>query len=125
MKTIIAGSRGINQGVFLLESLKTFPIEITEVVSGMCKNSPDMLGYYWAYENNIPVAEFHPNWRRYNKAAGMFRNWDMGEYADAALIIWDGESKGSAQMAQVMKKLGKPYSVVTVVQSKVDVLKYV
>jgi uncharacterized phage-like protein YoqJ len=31
----------------------------------------------------------------------------MAEYADALLLIWDGESRGSKNMLFNMKKLGK------------------
>jgi hypothetical protein len=32
----------------------------------------------------------------------------MGAYADAAVIMWDGQSKGAADMAWNMRMLGKP-----------------
>ena len=35
----------------------------------------------------------------------------MGEYADAAIIFWDGKSKGTAHMIKTMKRLKKPYYV--------------
>jgi hypothetical protein len=37
----------------------------------------------------------------------------MAEYADALLLIWNGESRGSANMKENMVKLGKPvYEVI-------------
>ena len=47
----------------------------------------------------------------YGKSAGFIRNADMGAYADAAIIFWDGESKGTKHMIQTMKKLDKPYYI--------------
>jgi hypothetical protein len=37
----------------------------------------------------------------------------MAEYADALLLIWDGSSRGSANMRQQMERRGKPvYEVI-------------
>ena len=35
----------------------------------------------------------------------------MAEYADAALVIWDGKSKGSADMLKQMHRLEKPVAI--------------
>jgi hypothetical protein len=35
----------------------------------------------------------------------------MAEYADAAIILWDGESKGTLNMIKNMHKLDKPYFI--------------
>jgi len=56
---------------------------------------------------------FDANWNAYGKSAGPKRNRQMAEYGDALLVIWDGESRGSANMKEEMLKLGKPvYEVV-------------
>ena len=47
------------------------------------------------------------------KAAGHVRNKKMAEYGDALLLIWDGKSKGSANMKKEMQKLNKPIYEVT------------
>lgn len=108
MKCIIAGSRygiteeqileGINQCLWL--------DEITEVVSGKAIGV-DTIGEKWAKENNIPIKEFYPDWKKYGKSAGVRRNKEMGDYADALICIWDGESNGSKDMLDyaVKKKL--------------------
>lgn len=57
--------------------------------------------------------EFPADWKAHGKAAGPIRNKQMAEYADALLLIWDGESKGSASMKNEMLKLNKPvYEVI-------------
>ena len=48
------------------------------------------------------------DWRTHGKSAGQIRNAAMGAYANAAVILWDGESKGAANMAWTMRMLGKP-----------------
>lgn len=36
----------------------------------------------------------------------------MAEYADAAIVFWDGKSRGTQNMIQQMRELGKPVEVV-------------
>ena len=38
----------------------------------------------------------------------------MGDFADILLAIWDGKSRGTKQMIDYMKSLGKPVHVVIV-----------
>lgn len=33
----------------------------------------------------------------------------MGDYADCAIIFWDGQSKGTQHMINYLNKLNKPY----------------
>ena len=43
----------------------------------------------------------------HDKAAGPIRNRQMAEYADYLIAFWDGESRGTRNMIETMKKLGK------------------
>lgn len=114
MKLIIAGSRTIDLSEDQITSYlaqKNIP-NISEVVCGMA-NGIDSSGRYWAINYEIPVKEFPADWDKHNKAAGPIRNKQMAEYADALLLIWDGKSKGSANMKANMLKLNKPiYEVI-------------
>lgn len=110
MKVIIAGSRTITKAQFdtyLSIILADNHIDITTVVSGTAKG-PDTFAIEWAVANGIPVVKFPANWAKFGRSAGICRNWDMAEYADAAIVLWDGESRGSQHMIRAMKKLGKP-----------------
>jgi hypothetical protein len=40
------------------------------------------------------------------------RNAEMAQFADGLLAFWDGESRGTDNMIQQMKRLGKPVKVV-------------
>ena len=60
----------------------------------------------WARNNNIPLKMFYPNWDRYGKSAGMIRNKEMAEYAEALIAIWDRRSKGTKHMIATAKRLG-------------------
>lgn len=110
MKVIIAGSRIFNSPTILDLIIPGSEYHITEIVCGMARGI-DMLGYNYGMKNNIPVKEFPANWKRFGKKAGHIRNWEMGEYADSAIIIWDGESRGTQSMIHVMKELNKPYEL--------------
>jgi hypothetical protein len=116
MRVIIAGSRSLDENepyyLRLLESLVTKFIdqygEITEVVSGTARGA-DLLGEKWANENRVKIARFPADWKKNGKAAGPIRNTQMGQYADGAIIIWDGKSPGSKHMRDVMVFLDKPF----------------
>lgn len=108
MKVIIAGSRTINIFQPLMEAIDNFKRrtdqEITEVVSGNARGV-DRLGEWWAVRNNIPIKNFPADWEKYGKSAGHIRNKAMADYADGLILVWDGDSKGSASMLNEAKRL--------------------
>ena len=105
MKTIIAGSRGIKDYLIVEQAIKESGFKITEVVSGGA-NGVDKLGVKWAERHGIPVKHFPANWDKHGKAAGPIRNAEMAKYANAAVIVWDGESRGTANMIEEAKTKG-------------------
>ena len=44
----------------------------------------------------------------------------MGEFADAAILFWDGKSKGTAHMIKTMKLKKKPYIIFNYKGNRVD-----
>ena len=125
MKLIIAGSRTLEPSIqFLSNCIGEAGIvgSITEIVSGTAKgvDTSAIKLTKSPYENTLFVMrmqgklkEFPADWDRHGKAAGHIRNKEMAEYADALLLIWDGESRGSKNMKETMLKLGKPvYEVI-------------
>lgn len=116
MKVIIAGSRTIDPSTDLLYSLLShFELSegLTEIVSGTA-GGVDKAGEQLADSlRYTTLKRFPADWNQYGKSAGYRRNTDMAEYADALLLIWDGKSKGSGHMKDIMNKLGKPiYEVI-------------
>ncbi len=106
MRCIIAGSRDLEADkdhykVFLVADavMKSgWRGEITEVVSGGARGI-DKAGEAWAISVGIPIKQFIPDWNGpLGKAAGFKRNRDMAAYADALILVWNGISKGSANM---------------------------
>lgn len=104
MKTIIAGSRTITDYKVLSDVLNTlveFPI--TQVFSGGARGV-DSLAIQWAHEKNLPLQIFHADWDTHGKAAGPIRNQLMAAHAEALVALWDGKSRGTANMIEIAKK---------------------
>lgn len=107
MRVIIAGSRTITDLETVVRCIEESGFELREVVSGTAKGV-DQLGEQWARALGIPIARFPADWETHGKRAGYLRNIDMGEYADALIAVWDGESKGTKHMIDIMNSLNKP-----------------
>jgi hypothetical protein len=111
VKVIIAGSRTVTDFAHVHAAIVSAPFywEITEVVSGTCRGV-DALGEQWAEGLGVRVKRFPADWSK-GKQAGPVRNRQMAEYADALIAVWDGHSRGTADMIAAMKALGKPVHV--------------
>lgn len=115
-RVIVAGSRGFNDYPLLAnklhhllkEKVKTYEIVI---VSGTAQGA-DKLGEMWASRNGHRVERFPADWNQFGKRAGYLRNEDMARYADAAVVFWDGQSRGSKHMIDIMEKLNKSVRIV-------------
>lgn len=114
-KVIVAGTRTFNDIDLLNHNLIQFlkgkrPSEIT-IVSG-CAKGADTLGEKFAESYNIKIAKFPADWKKFKKSAGHIRNEDMARYADACIVFWDGESRGTESMIDLAKKYGLILEVV-------------
>lgn len=110
MKLIIAGSRTfefdydfIHEALYAVNNYKSRFRDL-EIVSGGAKGIDET------------AKKYAQAWKKTYKefpADVPIRNKEMAEYADALLLIWDGESRDSASMKNEMMKLGKPvYEVI-------------
>jgi hypothetical protein len=121
---IIAGSRSvspspdeIDEAIRAIDPSRLLwnPDEWEEVVCGMARGA-DLAGRAWAlrrglYVHEDPVTdEDYTHHGRY--VAPKVRNRRMAERACAALIFWDGESGGSADMCARMVARDKPCRVI-------------
>ncbi len=114
MKLIIAGSRTIQVAPFEMRAiLAHYNLNPSEIVSGTA-NGVDKCGEKYAKEAGIKIAYFPADWDRFGKSAGHKRNAQMAEYGDHLLLIWDGQSRGSAGMKAIMERLGKPVTELVV-----------
>jgi hypothetical protein len=105
MRTIIAGSRTIQDYAGLEFAINNCGWKITEVVCGMARGV-DTLGHDWAENNGVPCKEFPADWDTYGRRAGFVRNTAMAENADALILMWDGKSPGSKMMKDIALKKG-------------------
>lgn len=105
MKTIIAGSRQIEDAAALKQTIADAGWEIDEVVSGACRGV-DVMGEEWAHNKEIAVKQFHADWITHGRVAGELRNRDMAEYADGLILLWDGQSPGASCMLREANRAG-------------------
>lgn len=105
MKTIIAGTRTCPQE-HVLAALEDCPWTkaISRVLCGGAEGA-DRRGAGWAHKHAIPVEFFEADWWRYGKKAGPIRNREMAEAAEALILVWDGKSKGSANMKREAERM--------------------
>lgn len=108
-KVIVAGSRGFDNYSLLETTLGSvlrgrLPSEV-EIVSGTARGA-DKLGERFAKEYRTNLAEFPADWDKHGKSAGYIRNGIMADYADACVVFWDGESRGTQHMVDLATKKG-------------------
>ena len=109
MRVIIAGSRSITSYDFVCKCIEESGFDVREVVSGTARGV-DQLGERWAKDNGIPVIYFPADWST-GKGAGYRRNVDMAEYADALIACWDGVSKGTNHMVNIIQNMNKDWYI--------------
>ena len=97
MKIIIAGTRTFSNYNILLKAIEEANFEITEIVSGTARGV-DRLGERYGSDYEIPVKFFKPEWYLFGNAAGPLRNLEMVNYAEGLIALWDGKSRGTADI---------------------------
>lgn len=112
IKLIIAGGRDFTNYELLKEKIKeNYEIDKIQIVSGHAQGA-DKLGEKFATEHNIPLITFPADWNSHGKKAGMVRNEKMANYADEAILFWDGYSSGTSNMIHTMRNKMKKYTVI-------------
>ena len=96
MRTIVAGSRTISDIATVARAMDSCGWKITTVISGTAAGV-DSVGEMVAAMRGILVERFPPDYSL-GRAAPMIRNGQMADSAEALVLIWDGESRGSANM---------------------------
>jgi hypothetical protein len=116
MKVIIAGSRGIKDEQAIFSAIKASEFEITEVVSGGA-DGVDRFGEKYANRYDIPLKVFPADWKKKKASAGIIRNAEMANYAEALIAVWDGTSRGTKNMIEVAQRKGLKVFVWKIPQS--------
>ena len=115
-KVIIAGSRGFSNYKLLREQCNKFLRDKRKtcniiVVSGHARGA-DTLGEKYAQDEGFDLEIYPAQWKKLGKQAGYRRNEQMAEVADALIAFWDGESKGTKHMIDIMNAKGLQVKVV-------------
>jgi hypothetical protein len=107
-KVIIAGSRGFSNYKLLREQCNKFLREKRKtsniiVVSGHARGA-DTLGEKYAQDEGFTLEIYPAQWKKFGKGAGYRRNEQMAEVADALIAFWNGSSKGTKHMIDIMNE---------------------
>ena len=107
-KVIIAGTRTFDD----YEALKAYADyklgqikEDIEIISGGATGA-DALGERYAKEKGYLLRRFPADWKQYGRAAGVRRNKEMAQNADALIAFWNGESRGTKNMIEEARAAG-------------------
>lgn len=107
MKLLIAGGRTFNSYTHMCDVIKSFNLDITEIVDGGA-NGTDKLAELYAFEHDIKNTTMLAEWDTKGKSAGYIRNKQMADYLneeDMVLCFWNGISKGTKHMIDISLKL--------------------
>ena len=110
-KIILAGSRQFQNYKRLCQVCSQEIILPVEVISGGAIGA-DQLGELYAKLQGHKLRRFLPNWAKYGKAAGPIRNQLMADYADRAILFWDGRSRGTLHLIEALEKRHKPFILI-------------
>lgn len=115
-KLIIAGSKGFDDYELLEREVLAYADSIPEdfsvsIVSGGARGA-DRLGEIFAYAHGAQVYRYPADWNSYGKSAGYIRNDQMALIADGLIAFWDGNSKGTKHMIDIMNRHQKPVYIV-------------
>jgi hypothetical protein len=101
---IIAGGRDFSDYDYLRFVMELYGLDQDVcIISGGARGA-DRLGERFAKENDLPLTIFPADWTTHGKRAGYLRNEQMAQHADMVVAFWDGKSKGTKHMIDIMKK---------------------
>lgn len=88
------------------------------VVHGACPTGADKIADQWAFDEGQVAKRFHADWDAHGKAAGPIRNAEMLTYLKtanlvAAIVCWDGKSKGTADMVRRLDEAKISYRLIS------------
>jgi predicted Rossmann fold nucleotide-binding protein DprA/Smf involved in DNA uptake len=107
MKLMIVGSRNITD----FDLSQYIPTDVDAVISGGAEGI-DSLAEQYADLHHLSKYILRPRYDLYGRAAPLKRNEQMVDFADAVLIIWNQESKGTKYTLDYAQKHGKPVTLI-------------
>lgn len=114
MKTIIAGCRKFEDYAFVKSALDShIDWEITRVISGNA-DGVDLLGEAWAIARGVDLRIFPAKWTKYGNPAGMIRNGEMAEVAEALIAFPSKDSIGTIGMINLAIVRGLKIKIINI-----------
>ncbi|AGM11438.1 GTP-binding domain [Halogranum tailed virus 1] len=117
MDVLIAGSRSletkrseVRDAILRSPWFKSGASGVNKVITGGA-DGVDTFAKQLAEEMELDTEIHEPLWEKWGPAAGPKRNTDMVESADVIVVIWDGNSDGSADTLRKAIDSGKPLYV--------------
>lgn len=108
---VVFGSRTIEPHFDLLDALSyTHNVGFDTIISGGARGV-DWIAELWAVSKGKDFIPFPADWNMYGKSAGMRRNARMAAYATHGIAVWDGASRGTEAMLNMMRQRQKPVAV--------------
>lgn len=110
MKVAIVGSRTVGAAYYTAMCEKV-PIGASMIISGGAEGA-DMLARRYAHECGLAYVEIRPDYQAFGRSATLERNKEIVRRADYVLVLWDGQSHGSAFVMKHCIDTGTPVRVV-------------
>ena len=105
MRTIITGSKGIEDIRVVKQAVAASRFAIDEVVSGTGRGV-NHLGEQWARQKGLRVKQIPADTRRHGERAGTERDYEMIRRADAMIVVWDGENQQTLKLINRARRRG-------------------
>ena len=102
MKLLVVGSRSITE----FDLSPYISAEVDTIISGGA-GGVDTLAEEYADRHRLSKYIMRPRYDLYGRGAPLKRNEQMVDLADAVLIIWDGQSKGTNYTLKYAQKKNK------------------
>jgi len=110
VRVVVFGSRGWDDIHRIRMRLIRLPADSTVVVGGA--RGADTIAEWLADDFGFTVERYRAEWERLGRRAGIVRNVQMADTdPDLGLCFWDGTSRGTAHMLQVLQERGVPVEV--------------
>jgi len=114
-KVIISGSRdfnNFNQLVYYADKCLKNKKDCRIIIITSDSKGTDRLAEMYAFHRHYELVKVPTNWVRWHKAAAFKRNVEMAEKANALIAFWDGKSKGTSHLIEVMRGFSKPRRII-------------